>query len=132
MDRLAKRLVTARKALETLKELLGPDSPTKIERDAAIQRFEYTFEAMWKTAKQYLLDIEGLDIGSPKGVIRGFFQNGVLNEEQTNLALSMVDDRNLTSHTYDETLAKQIFHQLDDYANLMDKWLQTMEDKYTP
>ncbi len=113
-----------------MKELLGRYSPTKIERDAAIQRFEYTFEAMWKAAKQYLLDIEGLDIGSPKGVIRGFFQNGVLNEEQTNLALSMVDDRNLTSHTYDEALAKQIFHQLDDYANLMDKWLQTMEKNY--
>ena len=62
---------------------------------------------------------EGLEIGSPKGVIRGFLQVGLFTEEQTVLALAMVDDRNLTSHTYNEGLAEQICEQLDNYAELM-------------
>ena len=127
MERLTEKLTTARKALGTLKELLSRDSITTVERDAAIQRFEHTFEAVWKAAKLYLFEIEGLDIGSPKGVIRGFFQTGLLSEAQTELALGMVDDRNLTAHTYDETLAEKIFTQLNTYAKLMDNWLDAME-----
>lgn len=46
MERLKERLAVARKALRTLQELLVIEHPTKVERDAAIQRFEYTFEAV--------------------------------------------------------------------------------------
>ena len=73
-------------------------------------------------------EIEGLEIGSPKGVVRGFFQVGLFTEEQTALALAMVDDRNLTSHTYNEGLAEQIYDQLDNYAELMANWLTAMEN----
>ena len=87
------------------------EGSTIIERDASIQRFEYTFEAVWKTGKSFLRKVEGIEIGSPKGNIRGFYTIGVLTESQASLALSMVDDRNLTSHTYNEDLAEQIFAQ---------------------
>jgi len=52
-----------------------------------------------------------------------------LSEEQTALALSMVDDRNLTSHTYNENLADEICGELDSYAELMDTWLSAMGDR---
>ena len=39
----------ARQALGTLAEALAMEK-TRIVRDASIQRFEYTFEAMWKAA----------------------------------------------------------------------------------
>ena len=39
----------------------------------------------------------------------------------------MVDDRNLTSHTYNEGLAEQIYDQLGDYAEVMAQWLSNME-----
>ena len=71
-------------------------------------------------------EIEGLEIGSPKGVIRGFLQVGLFTEDQTTMALSMVDDRNLTSHTYNEGLAEQICDQLGNYAELMAEWLSAM------
>ncbi|KKL81476.1 hypothetical protein LCGC14_1994330, partial [marine sediment metagenome] len=112
MERLKQKVESARKALKTLSELLGLRSPTVVQRDAAIQRFKYTFEAVWKAGKAFLREIEGLEIGSPKGVIRGFFQVGLFTEDQTALALSMIDDRNLTSHTYSEGLAEQIYDQL--------------------
>lgn len=98
-------------------------------RDAAIQRFEYTFEALWKSAQAFLRAFEGLDRGSPKGVIRACLQTNLLNDAQTNHALAMTDDRNLTSHTYNESLAKQIFSRLPEHARLMDAWLTAMEER---
>ena len=127
MERLKQRVDTAGKALKTLQELLESETLTVVERDAAIQRFEYSFEALWKSGKAFLKEIEGLEIGSPKGVIRGFFQVGLLSEKQTALALAMVDDRNLTSHTYNQNLADRICKELDNYADLMADWLSGME-----
>ena len=128
MERLKQKVGSAKRALKTLQELLESQNLTIVERDAAIQRFEYTFEALWKSGKAFLREIEGLEIGSPKGVIRGFLQIGLFTEEQTALALAMVDDRNLTSHTYNEGLAEQICEQLDNYAELMAAWLTSMEE----
>ncbi len=127
MERLKQKLDIAERALKTLQELLVLHNLTTVERDAAIQRFEYTFEAVWKAGKIFLREIEGLEIGSPKGVIRSLLQVGLFTEEQTALALAMVDDRNLTSHTYNEGLAGQICEQLDSYAELMADWLSDME-----
>ena len=126
MERLRQKVKSAKRALKTLQELLESETLTIVERDAAIQRFEYTFEALWKAGKAFLREIEGLEIGSPKGVIRGFLQVGLFTEAQTALALAMVDDRNLTSHTYNEGLAEQIYEQLDNYAELMADWLSDM------
>jgi nucleotidyltransferase substrate binding protein (TIGR01987 family) len=95
-------------------------------RDAAIQRFEYTFEATWKAAQIYLREVEGLEVGSPKGVVRLSLQVGVLDESEARLALAMVDDRNLTVHAYNEAIAEAIAQRLAEYASLMSRWLRTM------
>ena len=129
MERLKERLSSARRALETLKELSGIEKVTVIQRDAAIQRFEYTFEAVWKAGRLYLKAIEGLDIGSPKGVIRACMKTGVFNEEQTAMALDMVDDGNQTSHTYNEDLAEKIYGRLENYVSVCEHWLKKVEEK---
>jgi nucleotidyltransferase substrate binding protein (TIGR01987 family) len=129
VERLKNRLMTAQKALGTLKELLTDEKPSMIVRDAAIQRFEYSFEALWKTGSRFLRSYEGIDTGSPKGTIRGFFQTGYLTDAQTKCGLEMVDDRNLTSHTYNEALSERIFQKLPEYAALMDSWLSSMSEK---
>jgi hypothetical protein len=36
-----------------------------MNRDASIQRFEYTCEAVWKTAQLYLRNFENLELASP-------------------------------------------------------------------
>ncbi|WP_198509046.1 nucleotidyltransferase substrate binding protein [Bacillus sp. FJAT-44742] len=59
MERLLQRFETSDKALKTLEEIYAFDHPTPLERDAFIQRFEYTYESIWKLGKQYLRDIEG-------------------------------------------------------------------------
>ena len=69
MDRLRQRLSVARQAVATLRELAVRTAPSKIERDAAIQRFEYSFEATWKAAQRFLSVVEGVEAGSPKSAI---------------------------------------------------------------
>lgn len=128
MDRLTQRLGTAQRALETLRPLLKRRK-SKVVRDAAIQRFEYTFEAVWKAAQLYLKQQEGLDLASPKSVIRGFGQIGMLGKEHVQLAIAMADDRNLTVHAYNESLAEAIYSRLSAYAQLMEDWLHSMGER---
>ncbi len=127
MDKYQQRLKTADAALKTLFEVAGLRQVSDIQRDAAIQRFEYSFEAVWKAAKAYLLEVEGIDVASPKKVLRVSGEIGLLSEEQVSLGLQMVDDRNLTSHTYHEGLAQRIYERLQSYADLMYAWLAKMK-----
>lgn len=129
MDRLKEKLSSAQDALTTFKELVGLENVSMITRDAAIQRFEYTFEAVWKVGRLHLKEFEGLDIASPKGVIRACLQVNIFNEQQTRLALEMVDDRNLTSHTYNRELAEKIYGRLEEYAGICEHWLTKIEEK---
>ena len=126
MDQLALRLQVARKALRSLHAILK-SRKSVVTRDAAIQRFEYTFEAVWKTVKVYLLVRQGLDLASPKSVLRAAGSSGLLNEVQTRRALAMTDDRNRTSHTYNEQVSVEIYKRIPKYAELMEGLLSAME-----
>ncbi|MGH8009330.1 MAG: nucleotidyltransferase substrate binding protein [Candidatus Binatia bacterium] len=133
MERLKERLAVARRALNSLKELLVIRQPSPIERDAAIQRFEYTSEAVWKAAQYDLLVVEGLSVGSPKGCLRACRDVGLLTDEETVLGLEMVDDRNLTVHSYNEALAEDIYNNLvSRYAELLAIWLEAMKEAVNP
>lgn len=127
MDRLTQRLALARKALASLIELAAEPGNSKIVRDASIQRFEYSFEAIWKAAQLVLRSRFGIELGAPKPIIRACFQNGILDEAQTRLALAMTDHRNLTSHTYNEALADEIHSAIPAYRELMAAWLTNLE-----
>lgn len=114
MERLKERIKQTEKALNAFNEILR-EPYSKIVRDAAIQRFEFTLETLWKLAQRYILLQNGIDAGSPKTVIRGCFQAALINEEQTELLLTAIDDRNLTAHTYNEKLAEMIYKNLFKY-----------------
>lgn len=127
MERLKERLATAQRVLGTLRELAGLPRPSPIERDAAIQRFEYTFEACWRAVQRYLLVVDGISAGSPKAGVRASREVGLLSDEQAVVGLEMVDDRNLTVHTYNEAVAQRIYGNLQPYATLLADWLSAME-----
>lgn len=110
-----------------MQTLLTQENPSDVVRDAAIQRFEYSFEATWKAAQAYLLEVEGIEAASPRAAIRGSYDVGRLDENDTRAALSMVDDRNLTVQTYNEALAQTIFARLGGHARVMAVWLGNME-----
>jgi len=118
MEKLKRKLEISKKALDTLEEILNVE-PSKIVRDATIQRFEYNFEAIWKLLKEYLFYKEGIVCNSPKSCFREAFSVGLLTEEETALFLQMTDDRNLTSHTYDEEIAENLYKRVRNHFELM-------------
>ena len=91
MERLLEKIALAEKALGKLAEAADIEKPSELERDATIQRFEFSFEAVWKTAQAYLRVVEGLDIASPKGVIRSCRELGLLTEAETAQCLKMAE-----------------------------------------
>jgi nucleotidyltransferase substrate binding protein (TIGR01987 family) len=90
-------------------------------RDSAIQRFEFTFELMWKTLKAYLEE-KGVRVYSPKDAIKGAFQVGLIEDDSKWLA--MIETRNLTSHVYNETMAERVYASLKDYIPLLKKLIK--------
>jgi len=119
LERLESRTKETEKALKTLGEIWN-EPYSVIVRDATIQRFEYTFEAFWKFLRDYLSEYEGIRSNSPKSCFREALSAGLISEEQTVACLEMTDDRNLTSHTYIEELAEQIYRKIESYCKLME------------
>ncbi len=115
------------RALTSLEEILKEKENT-IVRDATIQRFEYTFEAMWKALKFYLFNVEGQVCNSPKQCIRTAGKVGILTAEETETSLKLVDDRNMTTHTYIEAIAIEIFEKIPDYYIIMKKIYNKIND----
>lgn len=108
------KLDKALTALEAIYE--KPHESDRSNIDATIQRFEFTFELFWKTLKVFLYD-QGLEANYPKEVLQESYKAGIFNDEQ--MWLRMLKDRNLTSHTYDEDLADEIFERIQGYVPLL-------------
>ena len=119
-QKLKLKLKQFKKALMTLKDVL--DQPkNKYIRDSAIKRFEYSFELFWKVLRIYFLTQKGEDYRSPKDAMRGLAVFNFLTPEQTEKALEMVDDRNLSVHTYDELEMERLYKGIFGYYELMKK-----------
>lgn len=90
------------RALSLLKDALsrGPSTLNQLEKEGAVQRFEYTLELAWKTIKDYL-EQSGVVLSAvtPRQVIKDAFAARLLTDGQT--WIDMIDHRNLLSHTYD-------------------------------
>ena len=89
MARLEERLAEATAALATLDELAGRNDLSVVERDGAILRLVYTFEAIWKAAALLLEERERIAIGSPGAAIRSSRQVGWLSDEDAEAALKI-------------------------------------------
>ena len=70
--------------------------------------------------------VEGIEAGSPKSAIRACHEAGLLSAAHAEQALAMADDRNLTSHTYNEGLAEAIFKRLSGHLAVLEAWLTGM------
>ncbi len=81
-------------------------------RDGLIQRFEFTFEATWKAIKPYVERL-GLEAGSPRQVIRSLIAARLADDEdEVDAWFRMLEDRNLTSHTYIEALSQSVSERI--------------------
>lgn len=87
-------------------------------RDACIQRFEYTYELAFKMLKrqleQELPSSDELDHLPFKEIIRIGAERGLLDRPEC--WFDYRDKRNITSHTYDEKKAREVYAVLNDFA----------------
>lgn len=104
------------KALSRLDESLSFDLSQPLVVDACIQRFEFCIELTWKTLKKCLA-VEGIETNTPRESVQLAYSVRWINDETA--WLSMLKDRNLTSHTYKEDLALEIYHRLPNHFEAM-------------
>ena len=125
--RIKQRFDDFQNALKRLKEVLDEDpSLTSAIFDAAIQRFEFTFELAWKLARDILL-FNGVEANNPRTVVKELFKEGYIAEGEK--WLSMLEDRNRTTHIYDESEAKVIYQKIKEcYFDL----LAALSKKFLP
>jgi nucleotidyltransferase substrate binding protein (TIGR01987 family) len=100
-------------------------------RDGVIQRFEFTFELAWKTLKAVFEDEGLIGLNSPKTVLREAFAAELIKDDE--LWLAMLNDRNSTAHIYNEQLAIEICHNIQEkyltaLANLLERIEKRLSD----
>ena len=80
-------------------------------RDSVIQRFEYTYELSWKMLKRQLEadapSPEAIDALGFKDLVREGAVSGLIADPEAWFAYR--EQRNITSHTYDEKKAEQVY-----------------------
>ncbi len=114
-------------AVDRLEEAISEykNNPSDIIRDGIIQRFEFCTELAWKTTREYLLE-EGAEFrNTPKAVMREAYAASLISDAQ--IWSDLLRDRNLTSHTYNEETARNIFARIyTDYLYVLQQLKQQL------
>ncbi|AFG36151.1 nucleotidyltransferase substrate binding protein [Spirochaeta africana] len=80
----------------------------RLEAMGMIQAFEFTYELGWKMMKDYLQHQGIADLVGSRDTIREAVTQGILTEAEGTTWLEMLQDRNRTSHIYNEDTMREI------------------------
>ncbi len=99
---------------------------SELEEQGLIQAFEYTHELAWNVLKDFLEERGAPKLFGSKDSTREAFKRGLL--ENGTVWMDMIRSRNLTSHTYNRSIAAQIVRAvIEKYAEEFQKLLGTMK-----
>ncbi|MGZ3778706.1 MAG: HI0074 family nucleotidyltransferase substrate-binding subunit [Mucilaginibacter sp.] len=118
------KIATFEQALKTFKEALL-ERPSQLERDGAIQRFEYCFDLAWKSLKHHLEKRGLMDLNSPRSVFSAAYAEGVIADEA--IWSIIILKRNASVHTYNQQLADGLFSELPTYYGTMSVLLEELK-----
>jgi len=122
MTKLESLIKDLKKANQRLKEATEA-KPTRMNKDATIQRFEFTFELSWKTIQEYIKD-QGFDCNSPKNCIREGARLEIINNPED--WFEFLEARNLIAHTYNEKLANKVYRKASKFPQEIDDLLKNL------
>jgi len=125
MTKLENLIKQLKKANKRLKEAAGTN-PTQMNKDATIQRFEFTFELAWKAIQKYVRD-QGFDCKSPKNCIREAARLEVIDDPED--WFDFLKKRNLTAHTYNREIANQIYKKAIKFPKEVDALLEKISQE---
>ncbi len=128
IERLKERMEEYHKAVTRLKEALDEDLSNPLVYDGVIQRFEFCYELAWKLMKAYL-EYEGTrGANSPRTSFKEAFAAGLIFDGE--VWIEMIDARNLTVHTYNELIAKEIYAKVKaKYYGAFESLAKGMEER---
>ena len=114
-------------ATERLKAALEYD-PLELDivMDAVIRRFEFTFETAWKSVKLAAKAV-GHDCKSPKGCLKLAYRIGWIKDEER--WLELLEARNLTSHTYDQETAMDVYETVKENFQVFGSLLRELREE---
>lgn len=128
--RWQQRLSNYKKALGTLDEAVALDRErglSKLEKQGIIQAFEFTHELAWKVMQDFFLYQGNSELRGSRDATRQAFNTGLIADGEN--WMKMIQNRNLTSHTYNEETSEQIYKNIiNAFYPLFLAFQQKMED----
>jgi nucleotidyltransferase substrate binding protein (TIGR01987 family) len=119
-------LETLEQALALLEEVLS-EPFSALMRDAAIHRFEYTFELSWKLLRR-IAQLEGQQADSPWQAIRIAAEAELL--QNIDLWFEMVECRNSVTMTFMPDIADQVFQAACSLPSSLKLVIGAIKKKY--
>lgn len=109
--RWKQRFENYKRAFELLERTVEINNPSEAEKGGLIQFYEMAFELAWKTLKDYL-ENQGIITKLPRDVIKKAWQSDII--DNGHLWIEALEDRNLTSHTYNEETANKVVKKIKE------------------
>ena len=104
--RWEQRFTNFTKAIQLLEDALKISNPVMVQKAGIIQFFEMSYELAWNLVKDYLEEQGFVDVKTPRSALKKAFEIGLIKEGH--LWMDLLQDRNLTAHTYDEQKATEV------------------------
>jgi Arc/MetJ family transcription regulator len=103
-----------------------------VERDSAVLRLIYSYEAVWKATQKVLSALENVSAASPNASIRAARGRGWLSDEDAQAAIKLGEEPNLAVHMYRDQVGQRIERHLAAHAALLRRWLEALQRRTTP
>lgn len=103
------------------------DGKNDIVRDSLIQRFEFTYELTHKTLQEFMKYLGvTLENSFPRTIFKKAYVNNLISDDL--VWISLLEDRNSTSHIYNEKLADEIATRIvDKYVVAIGELVENLE-----
>ncbi|MCT0216731.1 nucleotidyltransferase substrate binding protein [Synechococcus sp. CS-1330] len=108
--RWQQRFSNYNRALAQLETFVEPPALNEREQQGLIKAFEYTFELAWNTLRDLLRSQGNTTLLGSRDTLREAFRLGLIEAGES--WMLMIQDRNLTSHSYNRATADAIAAQI--------------------
>lgn len=125
-------LYNFKRALERLSEAIEQREELEqrgygdIVLDLCTKRFEFTFEMSWKAIKRGL-DYLGIEAAYPRACFKEAYAIGLISDQD--VWIDMIEQRNLSSHVYNQDEVRGLLTKLETYRNHFDALYQALVQK---
>lgn len=116
-------------AVTQLENALKEKTDDELKQAGCIQYFEFCFELAWKTVKAFFEYKGMIDCNSPRDCMKLAFKANLINNE--NIWIAMLENRNMTVHTYSIETALDVYESLPAYLIEMKNLISNIRHQQT-